>query len=319
LKKALIIGITGQDGAFLARFLLEKGYKVYGTSRDIEASSLSNLKKLNIDSDIHLMSMSLIDFRRVMQVIFEIEPDEIYNLGGQTSVGLSFSQPVETFESISTGTLNILELLRFHKLPIKFYNASSSECFGDTLGKQANESTTFQPRSPYAIAKCTAFWQVSNYREAYNIFACSGILFNHESFLRPNRFVTMKILHTAIRIFKGSEEKLTLGNIKIQRDWGWAPEYVEAMYLMLQEEKADDFVIATGLTISLEQVIEHIFNRLNLNYKDYLVQDPQYFRPTDILSNHGDPSKALNTFNWASKIKGLEVFDKMLEYELSKG
>jgi len=251
-KTALICGISGQDGAYLAQWLLQQGYVVYGTSRDAQIASFRNLQKLGIYKQVYLESMALNDFRSVLQVISKVEPDEIYNLAGQSSVGLSFQQPMETLESITTGTLNLLETLRFTELPAKFYNAGSSECFGDTNGIAANETTPFHPRSPYAVAKAAAFWAVSNYREAYKLFACSGILFNHESPLRPERFVTRKIVATAVRIAQGSGEKLRLGKVSIRRDWGWAPEYVQAMWLMLQQEQADDFVIATGEDYSLE-------------------------------------------------------------------
>lgn len=251
-KTALICGISGQDGAYLAQWLLQQGYLVYGTSRDAQMASFSNLKRLGIHTQIHLESMALNDFRSVLQVLSKVEPDEIYNLAGQSSVGLSFQQPMDTLESITTGTLNLLETLRFTELPAKFYSASSSECFGDTGEVAADESTPFHPRSPYAVAKAAAFWAVSNYREAYHLFACSGLLFNHESPLRPERFVTRKIVATAVRIANGSGEKLHLGNVSIRRDWGWAPEYVQAMWLMLQQEQADDFVIATGEAYSLE-------------------------------------------------------------------
>jgi GDPmannose 4,6-dehydratase len=237
MKTALICGISGQDGAYLAQLLLSKGYNVCGTSRDAQVSSFSNLVKLGIRDRVKLESVALNDFRSVLQVLTKIQPDEVYNLAGQTSVSLSFEQPVETLESIATGTLNLLESMRFFNKPIKFYNAGSSECFGDTNGEAATESTPFRPRSPYAVAKAAAFWEVANYREAYNLFACSGILFNHESPLRPERFVTQKIVSTACRIAAGSSEKLLLGNIEIERDWGWAPEYVEAMYLMLQQDE----------------------------------------------------------------------------------
>ena len=205
-----------------------------------------NLLRLGIREQISFESLVPTDFRSVLQVISKVEPDEIYNLAGQTSVGLSFDQPVETLESIATGTLNFLEAIRFINAPIKFYNAGSSECFGDQGDRPSDENTPFRPRSPYAVAKSTAHWQVANYREAYDIFACSGILFNHESPLRPKRFVTQKIVSTACRIAKGSKHKLHLGNISVKRDWGWAPEYVTAMHLMLQQEQADDYVIATG-------------------------------------------------------------------------
>ena len=246
MKKALVAGISGQDGAYLAKLLLQNGYEVCGTSRDAQMSSLRNLDRVGIREEVQLVSVALNDFRSVLQVLFKVQPDEIYNLAGQSSVSLSFEQPVETQDSIYLGTLNLLEAIRFTGKAIKLYNASSSECFGDLGGKPATEETAFRPRSPYAVAKSAAFWQVSNYREAYNIFACSGILFNHESPLRPERFVTQKIVRSACRIAQGKQQKLQLGNIEIQRDWGWAPEYVEAMYRMLQQELPEDCVIATG-------------------------------------------------------------------------
>src|SRR5215472_9245342 len=248
MKKALVTGISGQDGAYLARLLLEKGYQVWGTSRDAQISSFRNLERLSIRKEVQLASVALNDFRSVIQVLFKAQPDEIYNLAGQSSVGLSFEQPVETQDSIYLGTLNLLEAIRFMGKGIRLYNACSSECFGDLKNEAATEESPFRPRSPYAVAKAAAFWQVSNYREAYHIFACSGILFNHESPLRPARFVTRKIAAAARRIAKGELRELRLGNIKVQRDWGWAPEYVQAMYLMLQQEKADDYIIATGET-----------------------------------------------------------------------
>lgn len=233
-KKALICGISGQDGTYLARLLLEKGYQVHGTARDAQIALFPNLITLGIREQITCHSMALNDFRSVLQVLAAVQPDEIYNLGGQSSVGLSFEQPVETLESISVGTLNLLEAIRFLARSVKLYNAGSSECFGNTDGVPADESTPFRPRSPYAVAKATAFWEVANYREAYSLFACTGVLFNHESSLRPERFVTRKIILAAKRIAAGSKEKLSLGNISIARDWGWAPEYVDAMWRILQ-------------------------------------------------------------------------------------
>ncbi len=220
--RALICGVSGQDGAYLARLLLQKGYEVYGTSRDAQINSFNNLISLGIRKDVQTLSMIINDFRSVVNVIKNVQPDEVYNLAGQSSVGLSFDQPVETLESINTGTLSLLETIRFLDLPIRLYNAGSSECFGNTQNIGADESTSFNPRSPYAIAKSSAYWLVSNYREAYNLFACNGILFNHESPLRPIRFVTKKLISTACRIANGSNERLTLGNIDIIRDWGLA-------------------------------------------------------------------------------------------------
>lgn len=315
-KKALIFGISGQDGAYLALLLLQQGYKVYGTSRDAELSNFSSLKILNVYDKITLLSMSLIDFRSVMQVMLEIRPDEIYNLAGQTSVGLSFIQPVETHESISIGTLNILEVIRFHNLSVKFYNATSGECFGDTSTEGADESTPFKPRSPYAVAKSAAFWQVANYREAYNLFACSGILFNHESPLRPTRFVTRKIIKTACDIKKGKNFKLKLGNIKIYRDWGYAPEYVRAMYLMLQQNNPEDFVISSGESISLKEFAEVAFNVLDLSIEDYLEIDDTFFRPSEIHYSKGNPAKAKVLLEWQSTIKSYDLIKLLVRKEL---
>jgi GDPmannose 4,6-dehydratase len=254
-----------------------------------------------------------------MQTILQIEPDEIYNLAGQSSVGLSFLQPVETLESISIGTQNILEVLRFHKLPIRFYNACSSECFGDTNGFAADENTPFRPRSPYAVAKSTSFWQISNYREAYNLFACSGLLFNHESYLRPKRFVTKKIIDSVCRIAKGEKMELVLGNVSIKRDWGWAPEYVEAMYLILQQDKADDYVIATGKNISLIEFVEKAFSYFNLDYNNFIKIDSGLGRPTDIAYSLGNPSKAEKVLGWKAKYFVEDVIRNMIEHELKNG
>jgi GDPmannose 4,6-dehydratase len=312
-SKALICGISGQDGAYLAKILLGKGYSVCGTSRDAQISSFHNLRILGILDQIELESMTLTDFRSVLQVLSKIQPDEVYNLAGQTSVGLSFSQPVETLESIATGTLNLLEVIRFLGRHVKLYNASSSECFGDIGQNAADENTPFHPRSPYAVAKATAFWQVANYREAYGLFACSGILFNHESPLRPKRFVTQKIISTVYEILKDNSKRLHLGNLNIQRDWGWAPEYVEAMYLMLQQEKPDDFLIATGESFSLQEFVAEAFNYFNLDWKDYVISDQSFMRPTDLSISKGNPHKANKLLNWKAKYKMHDVLRMMIE------
>ena len=316
-KKALICGISGQDGAYLARFLISQGYDVYGTSRDAQMSSFSNLKRLGIRDKITLQSMALTDFRSVLQVLTKIKPDEIYNLAGQSSVGLSFEQPVETLDSIATGTLNLLESIRFLALPIKFYNAGSSECFGDIGQEAADEETPFRPRSPYAVAKSTAFWVVANYRDAYGIFACSGILFNHESPLRPERFVTQKIIATVCRILQGSPESLHLGNISIERDWGWAPEYVEAMYRMLQQDKPEDYVIATGSSCSLQEFVILAFSHVGLHWQDHLVIDHHLLRPSDLRFSRGNPAKALSHLGWQAEYKTTEIIKMMIEARLA--
>ncbi len=316
-KKALICGVSGQDGAYLARLLLNKGYEVYGTSRDAQVSSFRGLASLGIRDKVVLDSMAVNDFRSVLQTLSKVAPDEVYNLAGQSSVELSFQQPVETLESISVGVLNLLEAIRFIGLPIRFYNAGSSECFGDTLGAAADETTPFHPRSPYAVAKATAFWELANYREAYGLFALTGILFNHESPLRPERFVTKKIIKTACRIASGSNEKLHLGNISIARDWGWAPEYVEAMWMMLQEPQPEDFVIATGETHHLEEFVAEAFTCVGLNWRDHVVTDPSLYRPTEISIGRGNPAKAEKVLGWKARYKMPDVVRMMMEHELT--
>jgi GDPmannose 4,6-dehydratase len=279
-------------------------------------SSFGNLRKLGILEHIKLESMALNDFRSVLQVLIKIQPDEIYNLAGQSSVGLSFNQPVETLESIATGTLNLLEAIRFTGAEIKFYNAGSSECFGDIGDRAADETTPFRPRSPYAVAKAAAFWEVANYREAYGLYACSGILFNHESPLRPDRFVTQKIVAAACRIAQGSAETLNLGNISIQRDWGWAPEYVDAMYRMLQQEQPDDYVIATGVSTSLEAFVAETFAAVNLDWQAHVVTDASLLRPTDLAISRGNPTKAQEKLGWMAQFLMPDVVREMVRAKM---
>ena len=313
MKKAVITGISGQDGAYLARLLLEQGYSVCGTSRDAQISPFTNLQRLGIRDQVQVESVALNDFRSVIQVLFKVQPDEIYHLAGQSSVSLSFQQPVETQESVYVATLNLLEAIRFTGKKIRIYNASSSECFGDTHGVAADEETPFRPRSPYAVAKSAAFWQVANYREAYGLYACSGILFNHESPLRPERFVTKKIIAAACRIAAGQQQKITLGNTNIQRDWGWAPEYVEAMYLMLQKETPDDFVIATGESRRLADFATVAFAEVGLDLKDHLVIDQGLLRPTDIMTGQGNAEKAASKLGWKPRFKMEDVARMMVQ------
>ena len=298
-KKALIIGITGQDGAYLAKHLLDKGYEVTGSSRDVMASSFANLQTLGIRDKVKLVSVSINDFRSVFNAIQSFNPDEIYNLAGQTSVGLSFDQPVEAIESIAIGTLNILEVIRLQNRPVRFYNAGSSECFGYTGNTPANEHTPFAPRSPYAVAKSTAKWLINSYRESYGLYACTGILFNHESPLRPERFVTQKIIAGAAKIKTGELSKLQLGNLDISRDWGWAPEYVQAMWLMMQLDKPDDFVIATGRQESLKYFVSKAFEYFDLDWQKYVEIEPSFFRPNEIVSSVGNPQKAIEVLGWS--------------------
>jgi GDPmannose 4,6-dehydratase len=317
-QTALIVGVSGQDGAYLSQLLLDRGYDVHGTSRDAQASSFANLTRLGVRDRITLWSMSTTDFRSVLQVLLRVRPTEVYNLSGQSSVGLSFDQPVETLESVATGTLNLLEGIRFSGLPVRLYSAGSGEVFGDTNGVPATEQMRFAPRSPYAVAKAAAYWQVTNYREAYNLYACTGILFNHESPLRPERYVTRKVVAAACRIADGSDETLILGNMDIARDWGWAPEYVEAMWLMLQQEIADDYIVATGTTCTLEEFVETAFRYVGLDWHDHVRTDPSLFRPADIRRGAADPSKANAKLGWKATTQLEDVVAQMVRAEASR-
>ena len=315
MKTALICGISGQDGSYLARLLIEKGCRVVGTSRDAQVATFANLARLGIRDRVEVDSMVLTDFRSTLQALVKAKPDEVYNLAGQSSVALSFVQPVETLESITHGTLNLLEAIRFLERPIRLYHASSSECFGDTADQPATEATPFRPRSPYAVAKAAAHWEVVNYREAYGLYACNGVLFNHESPLRPERFVTRKIVAAAHRIASGSPERLRLGDIGIRRDWGWAPEYVDAMWRMLQQDEPQDFVVATGETHTLEQFVAAVFDYCGLDWNDHVEIDPALYRPSEIREGRGDASKAANMLGWRATMKMTDVARAMVEAE----
>jgi GDPmannose 4,6-dehydratase len=314
-KVALIAGITGQDGAYLARFILEKGYVVHGTSRDAALARLDGLIALGIADQITLHSMSPADFQSVAQVIEAVAPDEIYNLSGQSSVALSFTQPAETLAGITLGTLNMLETLRRLRGTVRFYNAGSSECFGDTGAGAANEQTAFRPKSPYGVAKAAAISLVTNYRESYGLFACSGLLFNHESPLRPHRFVTRKVTAAAAGIGAGSRERLALGNLSIRRDWGWAPDYVEAMWKMLQCDQPDDFVVASGVAHSLEEFVAMAFAEVGLNWRNHVDYDSSLARSSDIMCSLGDPTKAAQILHWRSTVKLPEIVARMVRAE----
>lgn len=315
-QTALIAGITGQDGAYLAKHLLETGYRVVGSSRDAQTCDRSRLRRLGILDDVELISIAPNDFRSVLKALSSLAPAEVYNLAGQTSVGLSFDQPVECMESIAGGTLNFLEVLRYLGAPTRLFSAGSSECFGDTQQNPASETTAFHPRSPYAVAKSTAFWQVANYREAYGIFCCTGILANHESPLRPQRFVTQKIIEGVRRIKRGESEELRLGNLDIWRDWGWAPEYVVAMHQMLQASKANDYLIASGHTTSLREFVRLAFAAAELEAEPYLVSDATFLRPSDLKYSAMNPSLIEVDLGWKAKITPAEIVQRMYEGSL---
>lgn len=317
-KKALIFGISGQDGGYLARFLLQKGYEVHGTSRDCENNLFHGLKRLGLFDRIKLRSAALTDFRSVLNVLHQVRPDELYNLAGQTSVALSFHQPVEAFESIAVGTINILECVRLLDHRVRIFNAASSECFGNTESP-ADEETPFRPRSPYAMAKSAAFWIVANYREAYGMHACSGILFNHKSPLRPERFVTQKIITAVADIAAGRANKLRLGNLNVQRDWGWAPEYVEAMWLMLQWSEPIDFIVATGHTHELREFVELAFAEAGLNWTDHVEQDENLLRPSDLARSLGNPDKILKLLGWHAKVGLRQIVHELIRAVKTEG
>jgi GDPmannose 4,6-dehydratase len=280
-------------------------------------ASFSNLEILGIAPRVETLSMVLTDFRSVLQGLNQVRPDEIYNLSGQSSVGLSFQQPVETFESITIGVINLLEAVRFMALDARIYNAGSSECFGDTDGRAADEDTPFRPRSPYATAKASAHWAVANYREAYRLFACNGVLFNHESPLRPRRFVTRKIVAAACEIARAGSGRLSVGDLSIQRDWGWAPEYVEAMHRMLQLSSPQDFVIATGETHSLQAFCEAAFEEVGLKADEHIAQDPSLFRPSEIGVSRGDARRAEAALGWTARHRMRDVVREMVAAEMA--
>ena len=313
---ALICGISGQDGAYLAQLLLDRDYHVTGTSRDAQVASFANLSTLGIRDRITFELMVLTDFRSTLQVLSKAQPDEVYNLAGQSSVGLSFQQPVETMDSIGVGVLNLLEAIRFLGRDIRLYNAGSSECFGDTGGLPADETTPFRPRSPYAVAKSAAHWLVVNYRDAYGIHACNGILFNHESPLRPARFVTKKIIAGACAIKRGESKRLELGNIEIARDWGAAPEYVDAMWRLMQLDKPSDLVIATGETHSLGEFVAAAFEEVGLEWHSYVDVEPSLKRPSDIAYSAGNPAKAARLIDWRARSGMREVVRMMVQAEM---
>lgn len=315
-RTALIAGVTGQDGAYLAHHLLSQGYRVVGTSRDAQMADLSRLERLEISADVELMSLAPNDFRSVLKVVSSAQPQEIYNLAGQTSVGLSFDQPVECMESISVATLNLLEVIRYLGGGIRFFTAGSSECFGQTGIEHATEDTPLRPCSPYAVAKAAAFWQVATYREAYSMFACTGILANHESPLRPKRFVTQKIIEGVRAIKAGRASTIELGNLDIWRDWGWAPDYVQAMTLMLQADEPADYLIASGTTTSLRDFAQAAFAEADLDLADHLVSLEALKRPADLAYSAMDPSRIAAQLGWRSHRPVRDIVQKMFASDL---
>ncbi len=316
-EKAFITGISGQDGAYLAKFLLKKGYKIFGIVRENNQTNYENLKYLGISDEIDFITIDLTNFEELKKILKEIKPDEIYNLAAQSSVAKSFMDPSSTLRFNVISTLNLLEAIRTLDLKSKYYQASSSEMFGKVKNLPVTEDSVLHPVSPYAISKASSHWLAVNYREAYGLFCCCGILFNHESVLRPDYFVTKKIISTAVRIHKGSNEKLHLGNIDVKRDWGYAPEYIKTMWLMLQQEIADEYVIATNEMNSLESFVKLAFKALEMNWQDHTVIDKKLYRPADIPEIFGNPEKAKRQLNWQYTITFEQLIERLVKEEIT--
>ena len=317
-KKAMITGITGQDGAYLAKLLIEKKYKVYGLIRRSSTVTTERLKYLGIENDVEIMDGDLTDISSILRVLQKVKPHEFYNLGAQSFVYTSFNQPILTAQVTGLGVLNCLEAMRLTNPKIRFYQASTSEMYGKIKKPVQDEETPFHPRSPYGAAKMYGHFITVNYRESYNIFACCGILFNHESPLRGIEFVTRKVTDAVARIKLGKQKRLRLGNIDAKRDWGYAADYVKAIWLMLQQEEADDYVIATGRATSVRDMCRIAFSYVGLNYEDYVVIDPKYYRPAEVDVLLGNPTKAKNKLDWEPKTSLEELMAMMVDADLER-
>ncbi len=320
-KTALITGITGQDGSYLAELLLGKGYEVHGVVRRSSSFNTERLEHLYRDPHEEAVRLKLhygdlTDGIGLREILTRVRPDEVYNLGAQSHVRVSFDQPVYTVATDAMGTINLLEAIRDTGLPIRFYQASSSEMFGEVAETPQRETTPFHPRSPYGCAKVYSYWQTVNYRESYDMYACNGILFNHESPRRGETFVTRKITRAATRIKEGLQEKLYLGNLDAKRDWGFAGDYVEAMWLMLQQDVPDDYVVATGETHSVREFLVEVFGQLDLDWEQYVEIDPRYFRPAEVELLLGDATKAREKLRWEPKVMLGELARLMVENDL---
>lgn len=317
-KTAFITGISGQDGAYLAKLLLEKGYTVYGFLARRGSDTLWRLRYLNVLDDIKIMDGDLLDLSSLIRALDDAKPDEVYNLAAQSFVGTSWKQPVLTTQVTGFSVVNVLESVRIVNNKIRFYQASTSEMFGKTTETIQCENTVFHPRSPYGVAKLFGHYITINYRESFGIFGCAGILFNHESPIRGIEFVTRKVTDAVAKIKYGKQDKLYLGNIDAQRDWGYAKDYVEAMWLMLQQDKPDDFVVATGKTFSVREMCDTAFSYIGLNYRDYVEIDPKLYRPAEVERLLGNPQKAKEKLGWEAKTYMKELIELMVEADLER-
>ena len=317
-KSALITGITGQDGAYLSKLLLEKGYAVHGLLARRSSDTLWRLRELGIEKDVRLVDGDLTDLASLIHAMEDSAPSELYNLGAQSFVGSSWRQPLVTAQVDGIGALNVLEAVRIVNPECRYYQASTSEMFGLIQAEKQNEKTPFYPRSPYGVAKVMAHWSTVNYRESFGLHASSGILFNHESPLRGIEFVTRKVSHGVAQIKLGLQSELRLGNIDAKRDWGYAGDYVEAMWLMLQQPEADDYVVATGQTTTVRDMCQIAFDRVGLNAEDYVVVDPKLFRPAEVDVLLGDASKARDRLGWSPKTSLRELMGMMVDADLRR-
>jgi len=321
LKKALITGITGQDGSYLAELLLAKGYEVWGmVRRSSAAGAMDRIRHLigheGAEGDVRLIGGDLTDAGRLAEIVKTIQPDEVYNLAAQSHVRLSFDEPLYTVDTVANGALRLLEAIRLHAPQARFYQASSSEMYGKARAVPQNEDTPFHPRSPYAVGKVYAFWQTVNYREAYGMYACNGILFNHESPRRGENFVTRKITLAVGRIREGLQDKLYLGNLDARRDWGFAGDYVDAMWRMLQQDEPEDFVIATGETHTVQEFVEVAFGRAGLDWRDHVETDPRFLRPSEVDLLLGDATRAHEKLGWKPKYTFRGLVEMMVDADL---
>ena len=318
MKTAFITGVSGQDGAYLAALLLGKGYKVVGLTRTYTSGKLSGLKYLGIEDDVILEECDLLDFSSILKLLKKFQPDEVYNLSAQSSVGVSFEQPIGTISYNILSVLNILESIRLVNPTTRFYQASSSEIYGKAESLPITLDSPMRPVSPYAISKASAYWITTNYRESYSLYSVNGVLFNHESYLRSGNFFVKKVIHTALDIKSQKAKELKVGNLDIKRDFGYAPKYVEAMFLSLQQEEPSDYIICSGQSVSLREVVYHVFDRLEIS-RDKIVEDPSLFRPNEISDLYGSNANSIAKLNWFYDKNFFEILDVLIDEEINNG
>ena len=315
MKTAIITGISGQDGPYLAKFILEKGYKVVGTLRSYRGANTKNFEYLGIENQVFIEELDLLDMANVIRIIQKYNPDEIYNLAAQSSVGLSFEQPLGTFSFNTVSVNNLLESIRLFSPSTKLYQASSSEMYGKVINMPITLETPMHPISPYGVSKMASYFMITTYRESYDLFVCNGVLFNHESFLRSDNFFVKKVINNAVKIKNKKLDKLVVGNLNVKRDFGYAPKYIEAMWQMLQSDKPDDFIICSGKSTLLRDIVEYVFDNLKLD-KNLIIENTDFFRPNEIDEIYGDNSKAVEVLDWKYDYYFYDILDILIDEEL---